>query len=67
MTLVLLFTTLVPYLWVKTDKFPVNSFGQVKFIENLVVADASIMPRLSSKPISVNAASLGDYIVNKNT
>ena len=51
----------------KADKFPVNSFGQVKFIENLVVADASIMPRLSSKPISVNAASLGDYIVNKNT
>jgi len=49
------------------DKFPVNTIGQVKFINNLIVADASIIPRLSSKPVSVNAASLGRYIVYKNT
>ena len=49
------------------DKFAVNTFGQVKFINNLIIADASIMPRLSSKPISINAATLGDYIVQKNT
>lgn len=50
----------------QNDDFPVNSNGQVKFINNLIVADASIMPRLSSKPISANAASIGDYIVNQN-
>ena len=48
------------------DKFAVNSKGQVKFINNLIIADSSIMPRLSSKPVSVNAASLGDYIVREN-
>ena len=49
------------------DKFAVNTDGQVKFINNLIIADASIIPRLSSKPISINAATLGDYIVQKNT
>jgi len=49
------------------DQFAVNSNGQVKFINNLIIADASIIPRLSSKPISINAATLGDYIVQKNT
>jgi|TARA_B110001452_G_scaffold92232_1_gene76044 hypothetical protein len=49
------------------DKFAVNTAGQVKFINNLIIADASIMPRLSSKPVSINAASLGDYIVQENT
>ena len=48
------------------DKFAVNTDGQVKFINNLIIADASIIPRLSSKPISINAATLGDYIVQKN-
>jgi choline dehydrogenase-like flavoprotein len=48
------------------DKFAVNTAGQVKFINNLIIADASIIPRLSSKPISINAATLGDYIVQKN-
>ncbi len=48
------------------DKFAVNSKGQVKFINNLIIADSSIMPRLSSKPVSVNAASLADYIVEEN-
>ena len=37
-----------------------------KVINNLIIADSSIMPRLSSKPVSVNAASLGDYIVREN-
>ncbi len=49
------------------DEFAVNSIGQVKFIKDLIIADASIMPRLSSKPVSINAASLGDYIVQENT
>ena len=49
------------------DKFAVNTNGQVKFIKNLIIADASIIPRLSSKPVSINAASLGDYIVQENT
>ena len=49
------------------DKFAVNTIGQVKFINNLIIADASIMPRLSSKPVSINAASLGNYIVQENT
>ena len=49
------------------DQFAVNSDGKVKFINNLIIADASIIPRLSSKPISINAATLGDYIVQKNT
>ena len=48
------------------DKFAVNTAGQVKFINNLIIADASIIPRLSSKPVSINAATLGDYIVQKN-
>ncbi len=48
------------------DKYPVNSFGQVKFINNLIVADAAAMPKLSSKPVSINAASYGDYVVQKN-
>ena len=47
------------------DQFAVNSDGRVKFINNLIIADASIIPRLSSKPISINAATLGDYIVQK--
>ena len=49
------------------DNFAVNTIGQVKFINNLIIADASIIPRLSSKPISINAATLGDYIVQRNT
>ena len=48
------------------DEFAVNNKGQVKFVKNLIIADASIMPSLSSKPISINAATLGNYIVNKN-
>ena len=48
------------------DKYPVNSFGQVKFINNLIGADAAAMPKLSSKPVSINAASYGDYVVQKN-
>ena len=48
------------------DKFAVNTKGQVKFIKNLIIADASVMPRLSSKPVSINAASLGNYIVQEN-
>ncbi len=49
------------------DKFAVDTNGQVKFIKNLIIADASVIPRLSSKPVSINAASLGDYIVQENT
>ena len=49
------------------DEYAVNTVGQVKFINNLVIADASVIPRLSSKPVSINAASLGDYIVQENT
>ncbi len=48
------------------DEFAVNNIGQVKSVSNLIIADASIMPRLSSKPVSINAASLGDYIVQQN-
>ena len=48
------------------DKFAVNAASQVKFINNLIIADVSIIPKLSSKPISINAATLGDYIVQKN-
>ena len=51
----------------KNDQFAANTDGQVKFINNLIIADASIIPRLSSKPISINAAALGDYFVQKNT
>jgi len=47
------------------DKFAVNAASQVKFINNLIIADVSIIPKLSSKPISINAATLGDYIVQK--
>ena len=49
-----------------SDKFAINSKGQVKFANNLIISDSSIMPRLSSKPVSINAASLGDYIVKEN-
>lgn len=49
------------------DKFAVSTTGRVKFMNNLIIADASIMPRLSSKPVSINAASLGDYMVQENT
>ena len=37
--------------------------GKTIFAENLFIADSSIYPDLPSKPISMNAAALGSYVV----
>tara|TARA_B100000886_G_scaffold231655_2_gene161764 strand:- start:2126 stop:3706 length:1581 start_codon:yes stop_codon:yes gene_type:complete len=44
------------------DSYPVSKFGEVKFMRGLYICDASILPFLPSKPISANAASIGNYI-----
>ena len=44
------------------DTFPVSKFGEVKFMKNLHICDASILPSLPSKPVSANAASIGHYV-----
>ena len=44
------------------DTFPVSKFGEVKFMKDLHICDASILPSLPSKPVSANAASIGHYV-----
>lgn len=44
------------------DSYPVSEFGEVKFIKHLHICDASILPFLPSKPVSANAASIGNYV-----
>lgn len=49
-----------------SDNYAVDSNGKVKFLQNLFISDSSAFPSLPSKPVSVNAASFADYVVNKN-
>ena len=42
--------------------YPVSKLGEVKFMKDLHICDASILPNLPSKPVSANAASIGNYV-----
>jgi len=48
------------------DNYAVDSSGKVKFLQNLFITDSSAFPNLPSKPVSINAASFADYVVEKN-
>jgi hypothetical protein len=48
------------------SSYPVSKLGEVKFMKDLHICDASVLPHLPSKPVSANAASIGNYVA-RNT